>query len=154
MRGWDGAAGAEGPAEGDDDGCHSAGVGGGRYGEGGTRSASDTPRSMSGMWSQCPWGSPALRRGAGFRGVGGCCGVRAEQSPAPTGVSNPFAIQPGLAVIVTWVRRAGVVAPYESNRGHPRLTVAVIIIAAVQRALREAPLRTIGRHVPFTQHGR
>ena len=29
---------------------------------GGTHSASDTPRSMSGMWSQCPWGSPALRR--------------------------------------------------------------------------------------------
>ena len=26
---------------------------------------------------------PALRRGGG-RGVGGCCGVRAEQSPAPT----------------------------------------------------------------------
>ena len=31
-------------------------------GQGGTRSASDTPRRMSGMWSQCPWGSPALRR--------------------------------------------------------------------------------------------
>ena len=30
-------------------------------GVGGTHSASDTPRSMSGMWSLCPWGSPALR---------------------------------------------------------------------------------------------
>ena len=30
-------------------------------GEGGTHSASDTPRRMSGLWSQCPWGSPALR---------------------------------------------------------------------------------------------
>ena len=28
---------------------------------GGTRSASDTLRRMSSWWSQCPWGSPALR---------------------------------------------------------------------------------------------
>ena len=44
-----------------DAGCHSTGVGGWCCGVGGTHSASDTPRSMSGMWSQCPWGSPALR---------------------------------------------------------------------------------------------
>ena len=49
------------------------------------------------------------------------------------------------------MRRAGVVAPYESNRGHPRLTVAVIIIAAVQRALREAPLRRYRQRLPCSR---
>ena len=56
---------------------------------GGTHSASDTPRGTSGLWSQCPWGSPALRMvvvaGRHVTGCGG--GPRrgwAEQSPAPT----------------------------------------------------------------------
>ena len=55
---------------------------------GGTHSASDTPRRMSGMWSQCPWGSPALRRGVVallyLSNLGGrWWRDRAEQSPAP-----------------------------------------------------------------------
>ena len=37
------------------------------------------------------------------------------------------------------------------NRGHPRLTVAVIIIAAVQRALREAPLRRYRQRLPYNR---
>ena len=97
MKGWGG------PAGGDDDGCHLAGVGG-----------------------NCNLGT--ARRAP----------VTAREVRAAAGTS-------ALGVVV---------APYGGNRGHPRLTVAVIIIAAVQRALREAPLRTIGRHVPFTQHGR
>ena len=44
---------------------------------GGRSSASDTPRSMSGWWSQCSWGSPALRR---------------EEAA-------PFAIQPPMSII-------------------------------------------------------
>ena len=47
----------------------------------GADSASDTPRRMSGWWSQCPWG----------------------KSSAPTdGLPMPFAIYPPLAVSVTW----------------------------------------------------
>ena len=54
-------------------------------------------------------------------------------------------------MIVAGVRRAEVVAPYESNRGHPRLTIAVIIIATVQRALREAPLRRYRQRLPCSR---
>ena len=50
------------------------GLVGGDTWSGGTHSASDTPRSMSGMWSQCPWGSPALRRAEPFlRRAGPMC---------------------------------------------------------------------------------
>ena len=76
---------------------------------GGTHSASDTPRGTSGLWSQCPWGSPALRMVVvAGRHVTGCGGYPrrgwAEQSPAPTEGGAPLSyhrtrriILPGLA---------------------------------------------------------
>ncbi len=41
--------------------------------------------------------------------------------------------------------------PYGEFRGHLRLTIAVIIIAAVQRALREAPLRRYRQRLPCSR---
>ena len=68
---------------------------------GGTHSASDTPRRMSGMWSQCPWGSPALRRVSlpcciypTLAGVGG--GVGRSRAPPLRRETVPVAIHPAV----------------------------------------------------------
>ncbi len=49
------------------------------------------------------------------------------------------------------MRAAGGGGPYGGNRGHPRLTVAVIIIVAGVRALREAPLRGYRQRLPCSR---
>ena len=86
---------ASAPTGGDDDGCHLTGVGGGRYGEGGTHRSRPT-------------------EGWGVRGVGGIAPSSVTAFGRDTfppggrrGVSYPFAIRPGLRENVAWVRRAG-----------------------------------------------
>ena len=73
----------------------------------GRSSASDTPRSMSGLWSQCPWGKPRPYGGAMPFDV-----LSAGGAGKAGWFMFPCAIHPPLVVIVTGSRRAEVVAPY------------------------------------------
>ena len=80
----------------------------GGAGQAGADSASDTPRRMSGWWSQCPWGkssAPTERIGSFLTPTGGfgyCRRVSGGAEPRPYGgVSIPCVIYPGLAVVGT-----------------------------------------------------